>query len=75
MQQTYCRRLVGLSILAALFCLWLGCSISHAEDAGKGPQGPPPAPVKVASVIEEQVSEQITLIGTTEAIARSMVAA
>lgn len=45
------------------------------EDTKRAPQGPPPAPVQVASVIEKVVADQITLVGTTEAIARSMVAA
>lgn len=75
MSQTRWRKFVGCNILAALFIVLLVSSISHAEDASKELQGPPPAPVRVASVIEETVSEQITLVGTTEAIARSMVAA
>ena len=50
-------------------------STARAEDATQEPQGPPPAPVQVASVVEELVSDQVTLIGTTEAIASSTVAA
>jgi len=47
--------------------------VFSAEDAGKS-QGPPPAPVRVAMVEKKMVSEQISLIGTTEAIATSVVA-
>jgi len=45
-----------------------------AGDKDKG-QGPPPAPVRVAVVEQKMVSEQVSLIGTTEAIAASTVAA
>lgn len=38
-------------------------------------QGPPAVPVKVAKVASGMVSDQISLIGTTEAIAKSTVAA
>lgn len=41
----------------------------------KESEGPPPVPVKVAAVEEKTVSEQISLIGTAEAIAQSTVAA
>jgi RND family efflux transporter MFP subunit len=47
---------------------------SHAENSSKN-QGPPPVPVRVATVEKKMVSDQISLIGTTEAIAKSTVAA
>jgi RND family efflux transporter MFP subunit len=48
--------------------------IAFAE-GGDAPKGPPPVPVQVASVVEEAVSGQVTLVGTTEAFARSIIAA
>jgi len=39
------------------------------------PKGPPPAPVRVAVVEQKMVSNQVSLVGTTEAIAASTVAA
>ena len=39
------------------------------------PSGPPPTPVQVARAVKKSVSEQISLIGSTEATAQSMVAA
>ena len=75
MQRRHHRSFIVCGTLVASSILWIVISILHAEDGGNKPKGPPPAPVRVASVIEEQVSEQITLVGTTEAIARSMVAA
>jgi RND family efflux transporter MFP subunit len=61
--------------LAALLFFLLAGSVSHAQPKDKQQQGPPPAPVQVALVVEEMVSNQVTLVGTTEAIARSKVAA
>jgi membrane fusion protein (multidrug efflux system) len=58
-----------------LLVIWLTSPVSHAQGAGEEPQGPPPAPVRVAPVTEKMVSDQITLVGTTEAIERSTVAA
>jgi membrane fusion protein (multidrug efflux system) len=49
-------------------------STSLAEDDRKK-QGPPPVPVRVAPVEEKMVSNQISLVGTAEAIAESTVAA
>jgi len=75
MERIYSRKVILSAIGVPWLCLSLMGSISHGEDKGKGPQGPPPVPVKVAPVIQETVSEQITLVGTTEPIARSKVAA
>jgi RND family efflux transporter MFP subunit len=52
----------------------IAISISHAGDGSKN-QGPPPVPVRVATVEKKMVSDQISLIGTTEAMAKSTVAA
>lgn len=52
----------------------LSASTSWAEDPGKG-KGPPPSPVQVALVKTKTVSNQISLVGTTEAISESTVAA
>ena len=45
-----------------------------AGDADKS-QGPPPVPVRIALVEQKMVSEQVSLVGTTEAVAMSTVAA
>ena len=49
-------------------------STSHAGNNGKN-QGPPPVPVRVAAVEKKMVSDQISLVGTTEAWSKSTVAA
>ncbi len=75
MGQTYHRTFIVCATLVALFSLSLMSGMLHGQDTGTKAQGPPPVPVQVAPVIQDTVSEQITLVGTTEAIARSMVAA
>jgi len=45
-----------------------------AADTAKS-KGPPPVPVRVAAVVEKMVAEQISLVGTAEAVASSLVAA
>jgi membrane fusion protein (multidrug efflux system) len=45
-----------------------------AGDADKS-KGPPPVPVRIALVEQKMVSEQVSLVGTTEAVATSTVAA
>lgn len=62
------------SLLALLAGSLLG-SVAHAQAEDKKSQGPPPVPVRVAPVIQNAVSDQITLVGTAEAIARSTIAA
>ena len=59
----------------AVFSLWLTIVIAFGADEKVKLQGPPPVPVQVSPVTEEAVSEQITLVGTTEAVARSRIAA
>jgi RND family efflux transporter MFP subunit len=69
-----CRSCV-FAIPLAVLCFWLtGGAAAYGQDKGNVPQGPPPVPVQVALVVEDTVSEQITLVGTTEAIARSTIA-
>jgi len=75
MGQTHRRKLIFCAALVALFSLSLMSGILHGQDTATKPKGPPPVPVQVAPVFQDTVSEQITLVGTTEAIARSMVAA
>jgi RND family efflux transporter MFP subunit len=69
------RKFVVCTNWGVLFLLMLLTAMSHAQEEGGAPQGPPPVPVRVAPVVEDTVSEQITLVGTTEPIATSMVAA
>lgn len=59
-------------LIVAAVCLF-SAPVSFAEDPGKG-NGPPPSPVQVAVVKTKTVSNQISLIGTTEAISESTVA-
>lgn len=75
MQQNRFKGFNACAIGVALFFLTLATPICYAANKGDKPQGPPPVPVRVASVIQDTVSEQITLVGNTEAIARSTIAA
>jgi RND family efflux transporter MFP subunit len=59
---------------SSLILLYGLVTISPAAD-GERKQGPPAVPVKTAKVIEKMVSDQISLIGTAEAVAESKVAA
>jgi RND family efflux transporter MFP subunit len=58
-----------------LFGLFVLSSPAFGQGGEEQPQGPPPAPVEVAPAVKKTVAGQITLIGTTEAAARSLVAA
>lgn len=58
---------IGLAILILAPSLMAG-------DADKS-QGPPPVPVRIALVEQKKVSELVSLVGTTEAVATSIVAA
>jgi len=62
-------------VCLGFFCLCLTWGITSGAHGGEKPQGPPPVPVQVAPVTEDTVSEQISLVGTTEAVARSRIAA
>ena len=59
-------------LIATTICL-LPASTLLAKDPEKGKE-PPPSPVQVAVVKTKTVSNQISLVGTTEAIAKSTVA-
>ncbi|MBU4503520.1 MAG: efflux RND transporter periplasmic adaptor subunit [Proteobacteria bacterium] len=61
-------------LLIIVFIISCTYSISLGSDISKQ-QGPPPAPVRVAIVEKNMVSNQLSLVGTTEAIAISTVAA
>jgi RND family efflux transporter MFP subunit len=60
--------------LTAVSILLFSGSYSLAQDKDKS-KGPPPVPVRVAVVENKMVSDQISLVGTAEAISTSMVAA
>lgn len=61
-------------LLIIVFIIIFTYSISLGSDISEQ-QGPPPAPVRVAIVEKKMVSNQLSLVGTTEAIAGSTVAA
>ncbi len=75
MWQTYWKKFVGCNIWVVLFLPLLVSSVANAQAKGNKHQGPPAVPVRVAPVVEDTVSDQIDLVGTTEAIARSTIAA
>jgi membrane fusion protein (multidrug efflux system) len=60
--------------LLFFFVVLLALSVS-VQAGDEKDQGPPPTPVRVAKAIQDSVSDQITLVGSTEAIASSVVAA
>lgn len=68
---------VKASLAAVLATLVLLCCLEAATWAqgDETAAGPPPAPVEVATVVTDSVSRQITLVGTTEAIAGGVIAA
>ena len=59
--------------LIATAVFFISASALPAQESGKK-NGPPPVPVRVAEVKKKRVSEQISLVGTTEAVATSTVA-
>ena len=75
MWQTRWTKFVGCNTWVAVFLVLLVSAVAHAQAKGNKHQGPPAVPVRVALVAEGTVSDQIALVGTTEAIARSTVAA
>lgn len=75
MWQTRWTKFVGCNTWIAVFVVLFVSSVAQAQAKGNKHQGPPAVPVRVALVAEGTVSDQITLVGTTEAIARSTVAA
>ena len=75
MRFTHCGKSVACNICTALFLVLLAGSVAHPEANGKRNAGPPAVPVRVAPVIQDAVSEQITLVGNTEPVASSIIAA
>ena len=74
MLKIYFKSFLFRSSLITGIVLSIFTAISFAGDDAKT-QGPPPVPVRVASAEEKMVSDQISLVGTVEAIAESTVAA
>ena len=75
MWHTRWNKFVEYKTWTAVLLLLFVSAGAHAQAEAKKNQGPPAVPVRVAPVVEDTVSEQITLVGSTEAIARSMIAA
>ncbi len=63
----------SLTLLLLVIFSFHGRAVAQGE--AEGNNGPPPAPVEVAPVTMDRISKQITLVGTTEAIAESIIAA
>ena len=63
---------VSFSVIGLEFLIPASTLLAGDKDK---PQGPPPVPVRVAAAEQKMVSNQISLIGTTEAIAASTIAA
>lgn len=68
-----CRFFVRTLICLGL-ALFAGANFTFFSFAQEQKKEPPPVPVKTASVVEKTVSDQISLIGTTESIRESVVA-
>lgn len=69
-------RLIGPGLFLVILVVLFGrATLSFAGTPGERTQGPPPSPVRVASVVEEMVSEQLSLVGSTEPKIRSIIAA
>jgi RND family efflux transporter MFP subunit len=60
--------------LASAFFVWALAALPFPAAGQQKPAAPPP-PVRVAPVVKETVSEQVTLIGSVEAVSESTVAA
>ena len=67
------QRWVIMMLAALSMVVWIRTGNAFAADDGT-PKGPPPVPVRVAQVEMRQVSDQISLVGTTQAIAASTIA-
>ena len=75
MWQTRWKRFVSCETWTAVLVVLFASAVAHGQSEAKEHQGPPATPVRVAPVVQDTVSDQITLVGNTEAIARSMIAA
>jgi RND family efflux transporter MFP subunit len=73
MRENNNRFIFSAHFLITASILLIISSATSAQNTGKN-QGPPPVPVRVAEVKIETVSDQVTLVGTAEAIAESIVA-
>jgi len=63
-----------LALFISALLHFVSAFTSLAEDNSKS-QKTPPAPIQVAAVEKQMVSDQISLVGTAEAVAESLVAA
>ena len=73
-------RSIAICLFTIIFFLFSGSLVYAASDKTKKEgatrkKGPPPVPVRVAPVAERLVSNQISLIGTTEGVITSTIAA
>jgi RND family efflux transporter MFP subunit len=74
--RTLMKQKLGLIVLLAAFAILVGVGVPFAVASDNNvAQGPPPSPVEVVPVAEEMVSEQVTLVGTTEPKIKSIIAA
>ncbi len=72
----FIKQRLRLIILISVLTVFLGVAVAFAEAPDKKrSQGPPPSPVEVAPVVKEMVSEQVSLVGTTEPKTKSIIAA
>ena len=60
-------------LLSLVLCL-VTLPACNEQQAAPPPQGPPPAPVRVAPVLQREVKQTVTLVGTVEPWKRSVVA-
>lgn len=60
-------------LLPLVLCL-ITLPACNEQQAATPPQGPPPAPVHVAPVLQQEVKQTVTLVGTVEPWKRSIVA-
>ena len=60
-------------LLSLVLCL-VTLPACNEQQAAPPPQGPPPTPVRVAPVLQREVTQTVTLVGTVEPWKRSVVA-
>ncbi|MBW1895139.1 MAG: efflux RND transporter periplasmic adaptor subunit, partial [Deltaproteobacteria bacterium] len=73
--QTMCSSLSFSRYLLIISLVLFILEHGALSDDSEKKQGPPPVPVRVAAVQKQMVSQQLSLVGTAEAIATSTVAA
>ena len=69
-QQRFCK---ACQSLPAVLCL-VTLQACNEQQATPRPQGPQPTPVRVAPVLQQEVKQTVTLVGTVEPWKRSIVA-